>query len=180
MALQTSGPISLNDINIELPNKNSGDFISMNDNYVRDLIGKIAGTTMSLSEWYGASATEIQTVTVGFQSAPYVQWYGYGSDEMGTNNVGWGSIDDGTSGLYNNATIAALAVLNGYTTVFYVNGNHANSGWTSMKIGNGTPLLRSAASFNYVTEADRSQWTWSNTGNDFGTTTGVDVDVVFA
>ena len=179
MALQTSGPISLNDINIELPQKNLGDFISMNDNYVRDLIGKIAGTTMSLSEWYGASATEIQTVTVGQYSAQYVNWIGYNS----LNNPVVGSISDGTSGLYNGAAVLGIANLNTYTNFLYIAGNNPNSGWTTMKIGNGPLMYRSAAQYNYNSNTNYTSWTWaSGTGthqNYFGTTLGVDVDVVF-
>lgn len=187
MALQTSGPISLNDINIELPNKSSGDFISMNDNYVRDLIGKIAGTTMSLSEWYGASAQEIQTVTVGFRSEQYVAWYGYNRSGSPYGIVGSsasiGSISDGTSDLYNGALILNIINLNGYNNFLCIDGNNANSGWTSMQIGTGPVMLRSAADYSYNSSTNRTQWTWSATGvggNYFGTTTGVDVDVVFA
>ena len=63
MALQTSGQISLNDINIELGNA-SGTTISMNDSGVRGLIGKADGATMSLSEWYGA-ANEVTLTSAG-------------------------------------------------------------------------------------------------------------------
>lgn len=188
MALQTSGPISLNDINIELPQKNSGDFISMNDNYVRDLIGKIAGTTMSLSEWYGASAQEIQTVTVGIYSEQYVSWFGYNRSGTpngiagSTNTIG--SISDGTSSLYNEALVLSILNLNNGTNFLNIAGNVANSGWTSMQIGTGPVMLRSAAAYAYNSTNNWTQWTWDgNTGvggNYFGTTTGVNVQVVFA
>ena len=63
MALQTSGQISLNDINIELGNA-SGTTISMNDSGVRGLIGKADGASMSISEWYGA-ANEVTLTSAG-------------------------------------------------------------------------------------------------------------------
>ncbi len=177
MALQTTGPISLNDINIELPNKSSGDFISMNDNYVRDLIGKVAGTTMSLSEWYGASAQEIQTVTVGNYSAQYVTFYGYDGGVLSSG--GFGSISDGTSSLYNEAVIKSLAQLNNQTLYFYVDGNLSNSGWTGMTVGSNT-FLRSAANYTYNSGANRTQWQWTQIGgNPFGTTIGANVTVAF-
>lgn len=55
MALPTSGPLSLNQIHIEAGGT-SGTTASINDADIRALIGKASGTTMSFSEWYGASA----------------------------------------------------------------------------------------------------------------------------
>lgn len=54
MALQTSGAISLNDIHIEAGGS-SGTNASINDADIRGLISKASETTMSFSEWYGAS-----------------------------------------------------------------------------------------------------------------------------
>lgn len=55
MALQTSGAISLNDIHVEAGGT-TGTLASINDADIRGLISKTAGTTMSFSEWYGASS----------------------------------------------------------------------------------------------------------------------------
>jgi len=63
MAITTSGQISLDDINIEL-DKASGTMINLNDTYVRALIGKAADTQMSLSEWYGATASTATTYSM--------------------------------------------------------------------------------------------------------------------
>lgn len=60
MALQTSGAISLNDIHIEAGGS-SGTNASINDADIRGMISKTAGTTMSFSEWYGASSTITMT-----------------------------------------------------------------------------------------------------------------------
>jgi hypothetical protein len=56
MALQTSGPISLNDIHIEAGGT-SGTSASLNDSDIRDMISKGSGATSSFSEYYGASST---------------------------------------------------------------------------------------------------------------------------
>lgn len=53
MALQTSGPISLNEIHIEAGGT-TGTNSSINDSDIRDLINKSSATTMSFNEWYGA------------------------------------------------------------------------------------------------------------------------------
>lgn len=55
MALQTSGPISLNDIHIEAGGT-TGTQASTNDADIRGLISRASGTTMSFSDWYGASS----------------------------------------------------------------------------------------------------------------------------
>lgn len=68
MALQTSGQISLDDINIELGNA-SGATISLGDADVRGLIGKASGVSASISEWYGASS-EIQ-LTISSNTSNY-------------------------------------------------------------------------------------------------------------
>lgn len=64
MALQTSGPISLNDIHVEAGGT-TGTLASINDADIRGLISKTAGTTMSFSEWYGASSL----ITLAAQSS---------------------------------------------------------------------------------------------------------------
>jgi len=55
MALQTSGPISFNDIHIEAGGTTSTT-VSLNDTDVRALIGSTSGSSVSLSDYYGASA----------------------------------------------------------------------------------------------------------------------------
>jgi hypothetical protein len=173
MALQTSGPISLNEIHIEAGGA-SGTTVSINDSDVRALIGKASGATMSFDEWYGASAgpsyLDTQTVTVGSSVSQYVTWRGYDGD---TVNIG--SISDGTSNLYGGATIVYLRNLNNATTQLRIQGVHSNSGWTTMTIG-GVDFDRADASFSTNTD---SQWTWSPTNNPFGTTDGVEVTVTW-
>jgi len=174
MALQTSGPISLNEIHIEAGGT-SGTTASINDTDIRALIGKASGATMSFNEWYGASAgpayLDTQTVTVGSSVSQYVTWRGYDGD---TVNIG--SISDGTSNLYSGATINYIRNLNNSSTQFAVQGNRANSGWTTMTIG-GVDFARADASYSASSTA--TSWTWSPTSNPFGTTDGVEVTVTW-
>ena len=62
MALPSSGTISLNQIHVEAGGT-SGTQAGMNDSDIRALIGKNASTTMSFSEWYGASASVTVTLS---------------------------------------------------------------------------------------------------------------------
>ena len=55
MALQTSGPISLNDMHVEVGGT-SGTLCSVNDADIRDLISRNANTQQSFLEYYGKSA----------------------------------------------------------------------------------------------------------------------------
>jgi hypothetical protein len=69
MPLQTSGAISLNDIHIEAGGS-SGSQASINDQDIRDLIGKGSGAQMSFSEWYGAAAGPSIGAISTFSSMP--------------------------------------------------------------------------------------------------------------
>ena len=62
MALPSSGTITLDQIHVEAGGT-SGTQAGMNDSDIRALIGKNAGTQMSFSEWYGASASVTAAVT---------------------------------------------------------------------------------------------------------------------
>ena len=55
MAVPGSGAISLNDFHIEAGGT-SGTQAAINDQDIRDLIGKASGVQMAFSEWYGATA----------------------------------------------------------------------------------------------------------------------------
>jgi hypothetical protein len=55
MALPTSGPLSINDIHIEAGGA-SGSLAGLNDEDIRDLIGKASGEISTISEFYGAAA----------------------------------------------------------------------------------------------------------------------------
>lgn len=55
MALPASGELTLEDFNVEL-SKTAGSQIALNDQEVRDMIGKASGDEASFSDYYGASA----------------------------------------------------------------------------------------------------------------------------
>lgn len=180
MALQSSGQISLNEIHIEAGGT-TGTEASINDSDIRGLISKSSGAAMNFAEWYGASSSlDTQTVTSEisgtYGSSQYFQGYRTGVH---------GSISDGTSNIYSGATIEDLYSSHFYTTdkVFLnIQGNRANSGWTTMTF-NGVSYQRSSATYAYSSSLDRTQWQWliSPQGNPFGHTSGtLAVSVVFA
>jgi len=61
MALQTSGPISLNDVNVELDNSGTAQ-IDMNSSAVRDLFG-VASGEIGMDDGYGKSSQILPTQT---------------------------------------------------------------------------------------------------------------------
>lgn len=69
MALQTSGAISLSDINVELK-LSAAATISLNDSAVRGLFGKASGV-ISLSDGYGKSASFVKTLTIAANTQNY-------------------------------------------------------------------------------------------------------------
>lgn len=173
MALQTSGQISLNDIQTEFGGSNP---IALTE-YYGAAAGIPASGEISIKDFYGASAgpayLDTQIVTVGSSVSQYVTWRGYDGD---TVNIG--SISDGTSNLYSGAIINYIRNLNGSTNMLQIQGNRANSGWTTMTIG-GVDFARADASYNYSSSADYTSWTWTSGSNPFGTTDGVEVTVTW-
>lgn len=183
MALQTSGAISLNDMNIEANNAyHGGSNVSINDADIRGLIGKSSATTMSFNEWYGASASlDTQYVTVGFlaggQYAP--NNYGY------TGSIG--SISDGTCNFKSGASISSFVGNSANVFNFVLVGIHSNNGWSYFTTDGGTTkFYRGNATYAYNYSTQRTTWTWLNGSNNQGTfqnplgvTSGVTKTVVF-
>lgn len=118
---------------------------------------------------FGSAALDTQTVTSGSLSGgsnPYYTYYGY-SDGTGTAGS-FGSIADGTSDIYSGAAIKGLYFYElgysspptGYTTRqvrLVIAGNQANSGWSSIKIGD-TTYSRASASYSASTN---TTWIWN-------------------
>lgn len=109
MPLQSSGPISLNDIHLELGGT-TGTTVSMNDTDVRALISSTSGSSVSFSDYYGASAA--YSNGHGFYGNGYPDIYfdnhewraGYSTNQyinlnLRINNFG------GTSGAWKDAVI---------------------------------------------------------------------------
>lgn len=171
MALPSSGQLSIDDIVGEF----GGSAPHGLKEYYSAATGIPASGEISIKDFYDASAgpayLDTQTVTVGSSVSQYVTWRGYDGD---TVNIG--SISDGTSNLYSGATINYIRNLNNTSTQFAVQGNRANSGWTTMTIG-GVDFARADASYSASSTA--TSWTWSPTSNPFGTTDGVEVTVTW-
>ena len=180
MALQTSGAISLNQIHIEAGGS-SGTICQINNGDIRGLIGKATQTTMSFSEWYGASnLLDTQTVTTGTAAATLYTPTTKGYEA----SIALGSISDGTLNPVSNKTITVLAWKGTNNTgasvwnrvYLAVSGSASNSGWTSMKVGS-TTYTRTSATFSST--STKTQWSWSTTSSPFGAT-GSSVTVEFS
>lgn len=168
MALQTSGAISFANLQTEFGGSHP---ITMGEYASFRVSG--SGNTISMNQFYGASAAlDTQTVTVGHY---YANFYGntinyYGLYKSGTFTSG--SCSDGTSNMFGGNSIYWLNYgnLSGTQQVnFSVIGNHSNSGFTSMTIAGGSTLARTAATHSYVSGANYTQWRWSVSSNQFGT-----------
>ncbi len=155
---------------------------SLNDADIRALyeasgytINNTAGTTISMGDFYGASADEVQNVTVGtYVTSGYitVTQHGYGSVPSS-----YGSVSDGTLGVVGNKTIEILSGNNLAQVNLRVAGSASNSGWTTMNVA-GTDFPRSNATYSNATTY--TTWNWSGVStNPFGTTVGANKTVTF-
>ena len=176
MALQTSGPISLNDIHVEAGGT-SGTACTINDSDIRALIGKGSGVAMSFSEWYGASSfAHSATMTVGSWSAPKTgtTFYGYGRDQ----GSGYGALPSinphGSLSPTNFPPVSSLVNIEYLTWAnnvlnFYIRSS-TSTGWTSINVA-GSVYNRTSGNYTYNSSYNLGNWNWS-TSNPFGTTVG--------
>jgi len=164
MTLNASGPISLGgstsgqSVNLELGQSATAQ-ISFNDANVRTLTATTAGTALVMpTNFYGKSNSETQTVTAGEYDD------GFGNITRGySQNLGIGSINDGTFGLISNATIKNLiSETGGSTIIFEIIGTYPNSGFTSMVLAG---ITYTRASAFYVASGGTTYWSWGG-GND--------------
>lgn len=164
MTLPTQGALSLNAIHVEVGGT-SGTTCSINDADIRQLISSTAGTSVSFSDFHGASsstasALDTQTVTTG-HVVSYYTFRGY--IRSGTTWTSFGSINDGSwDALSQAATINEIS-WNTVTSPGYVQfkintGNISKTTFTSMKIGNTT---FTSASSNYSTTSTATNWAWT-------------------
>lgn len=153
MALQTSGPISLANIQAEFGGSNP---ISISE-YYGAAAGIPSSGTISIGNFYGASAITnwMANITKGQQTAQYVTWRGYSS------TLPIGSITDNTVDNLSGATVRQFASLNNTTLFFEVIGNFPNSGWTSIDAGPYT-FTRASAGYNYNSSNNFTQWSWTS------------------
>tara|TARA_R110002074_G_scaffold142757_1_gene289417 strand:+ start:1290 stop:1847 length:558 start_codon:yes stop_codon:yes gene_type:complete len=184
VALQTSGQITMADIHVEAagsPYAGTGTS-SLNDADIRALyeasgytINNTAGTMISMSDFYGASADEVQNVTVGtYVTSGYITVTQHG---FGTTPGSYGSVSDGTLAVVGNKTIEILSGNNLNQVNLRVTGSASNSGWTTMNVA-GTNFSRSSAT--YTNASSSTTWLWSGVSpNPFGTTVGASKAVTF-
>lgn len=184
MALQSSGPISLNEIHIEAGGSNFTT-ASLNDSDIRDLIDKASGATMSFSEWYGASAVTSLTVTKGNSGTVYGYQGGYGTSST------YGSISPSPYSV-NGANLGAIYytefTIKGQTSrIFFVFlvGTRAKSFFTSVSESSIGTLSTSSSSHAQSTSSNTNHpytyWSWSLTSTPSNwTSTGTVSGITFA
>ena len=163
MALQTSGPISLNEIHIEAGGS-SGSTASINDSDIRGLINKSSGATMSFNEWYGASnVLWTPTMTSGLRTTKQAQFFGYAQSSHG-------SMNDYSVDFLSNSTLKTFRWRSGTNQIiFEVYGSHSNSGWTSWTTNRtSTVFNRSSGSYAVTAQGHTTRWTFYSS-NPFGT-----------
>ena len=177
MPLQTSGPISLNEIHVEAGGT-TATTVSINDEDIRGLISKTSGALMSFSEWYGASASWETTMTVGvFQAKDLPPIYGYAFAVYGSladNTVD--KMNDELCRILNWRDVNDSLVLNVDTTD--VTDVRGNTEFTTLTIG-GVDFSNSSATYTFTSETSR-EWKWSSVTNPFGTTSGATRSIVMS
>lgn len=133
----------------------------------------MSGIQMALMGAAGRVPLDTQTVTVGLSGT-----VGAGDRVRGYVSGSIGSISDGTSNIYSGATITSIAWqedTSGIGSYILSIPGAANSGWTSMVIGN-VELLRTDATYA------AGYWDWYGyliSGQQFGNTAGAVVPVYF-
>lgn len=137
------------------------------EHHVSGFLGMMVGGS-------GITLLDTQTITRGYSltgTDPYFEHVGFAVSPV---TPAYGSITDGTSNIYAGATIQGVyftqssTTAEGYYTrqiIFRVNGEVANSGWTTILIG-GTELTRASAAYTAISGFTRWVWTVA-IGNPF-------------
>lgn len=180
MPLQTSGPISLNEIHIEAGGT-SGTTASLNDADIRGLISKASGVTMSFSEWYGASAITslvegIGTTGVATRATYNPGYWGYSNGYLGTFSVTSGSLTDAFGATATSISLFAnfqLGAITGDDTIYFrmaVNGVNNPTTWSSLSATvNGTTATFTRASATLISTSPNTIYQWPTSGEPFST-----------
>ena len=148
MPLQTSGPISINNLHVEAGGS-SNTTVSISDSDVRGLINKGAGATASISEWYGASAMQTITST----ATHFISASQYTTPTLQFHNLFGGSSN--TNGI-NIQTTACNNITSGQTQL---GPESSNSSWSEL-VG-GVSFNRNYANIRFV------QLSQGNTGQTY-------------
>jgi hypothetical protein len=178
MALQSSGAISLGNIQTEFGGSNP---IGLNE--YQSTVGQSSGNNISISDFYGLSnVVHSSTVVTGYQASQYFSVSGY-------NGGSFGSMSNLTiSSLNGKANVPIIQCVRTGSAgseklTLRVNKNNetiANAGFTSIKIymnqsSAGTVTItrnRTAAAFTFASGS--GTWTWDDVtlAQAFGSTVG--------
>ena len=172
MALQTSGAISLNDIQTEFGGSNP---IAISE-YYGAAAGIPSSGTIDLADFYGASAAppdpvitegHTQYTTVGKLSFTYeMDGYTINADEVdvGFATTAIGSISPST---YNGVTIEAAVYYNdnqfNQNFVIIMQGNRAKSFFSTVTPQGGNTLTSASSTHSYTSSGNYTKWRWSET-----------------
>lgn len=179
MALQSSGPISLDDIHVEVGGT-TGTTVSINDTDVRNLISSTPGTQVSFDDYYGAvsSIWSVQVLTgtstyrgIVNTSSPSSLPITYANSATITDDTFDPVADQGIASTATLSTPAAIRDFfsqptgsNTFLSIWSVS-TLSNSGFstlTSSGTGGDThseTINRTDASFVFLTSYSR--WTWT-------------------
>jgi len=176
MALQSTGIISLNDIQNEFGGANP---INLSEYYrggiyVPDISQNNtipSSGQISVSDFYGASAGFVMTVTEGSDVSPFSEQYGYyvGSNFNGTPNYSsqWGSVSPTQ---YNGALLMQASVFRGVKNPgdsFSIAFQHARpqSFFESVTVQGGGTLTSASATYSQLKNVDNlvlsTRWIWN-------------------
>ena len=184
MTLQSSGAISLNDVQGEHGGSNP---ISLSEYY--GIAQSVPGSgTISLSNFYSTyweGTLTIGTQTVGKSGTDY----GYQNGTYSNSTSAFGSFSQAISGIVitpmsTSKRIAKVAhnsvIVNNQTSIYLqINGQTSNAGFTTIVI-NGTSLNRTAAASNQSYTAASGtgwQWRWAVSSNIIGTSGTIKVGI---
>lgn len=148
MALPSTGPLSMSQVNVELGYAANRQ-ISLGDSAVRALAGRPSGS-ISFSHLRGKSASVVVSVTIGYQGGQSLFDYGYSgiSPTFGSRNPT----------TYNGATILRLTVSNYGTQEVVLSGTRAQNFFDTVQFQGGS--VYTSASANFEHSGGNSRWWW--------------------
>ena len=165
MTVQTSGPISLNDVNIEV-GRSSGAVARLNNDRIRVLAGATDTGSVSLGDCYGCTMV---VVTQGSQSVSQAAYYGFSNNGV---SMGSRTPTNVTGNSLSNMSIRRIARINSSAGVFInIEVDYSSSNaidvdeFTSFSfVANGTvtTLSTSEASATMVGGGFIRRWSWSS------------------
>lgn len=158
MALQTSGAISLNDIHVEAGGT-TGTAVSINDADVRGLISASAGSEMDFTDWYGASAANVEI------------------DNGSLTDFNPGGAASTTFRLNTDGTITATGNLTSYsdTNWYEPTTTGIGSSYQVQVTATGDTSSLSGSTGTYLTISSARSWTLFSTGEPKAVTLSVSV-----